>query len=82
MDGDITISSSLADSSELIIFQLKIAERWYDRGNRISDIFAKFFFYFTGFNALYFLWKEIDNINGGEKKHIENLLRKFGIDKS
>lgn len=62
---------------ELIIFQLSLAERWLKRGNQATDIFSKFFFYFTGFNALYFLWKKIDNIKEGEGKQIENLLNKF-----
>jgi len=63
---------------DLIRFQLNIAERWLKRGNETDDIFAKFFFYFTGFNALYFLWKKIDGLDqANEGKHIKNLLKKF-----
>jgi len=63
---------------DLIRFQLYIADRWLERGNKTEDTFAKFFFYFTGFNALYFLWRKIDNLDqANEGKHIENLLNKF-----
>jgi len=63
---------------DLIKFQLNIAERWLQRGNKTEDVFAKFFFYFTGFNALYFLWRKINNLDEtNEGKHIENLLSKF-----
>jgi len=62
---------------DLIKYQLKIAESWLSKGDQTNDDFAKFFFYFTGFNALYFLWKKIDNINHIEKNHIDNLLKKF-----
>ncbi|MFH1596995.1 MAG: hypothetical protein ABIG94_11635 [Pseudomonadota bacterium] len=77
MDGNIPIINSLNMWRELINFQLNIAERWYRRGNEVNDIFAKFFFYFTGFNSLYSLWKKIDGISQGEGKQIENLLKKF-----
>lgn len=63
---------------DLIRFQLSISKRWLKRGNETEDIFAKFFFYFTGFNALYFLYRKIDNLDHtNEGKHIENLLKKF-----
>lgn len=59
-------------------FQLTIADRWLERGNQTEDIFAKFFYYFTGFNAIYFLWRKIDDLGEtNEGRHIENLLRKF-----
>ena len=67
------------------MFQLNIAQRWYDRGNRIDDPFAKFFFYFSGFNALYFLWTKVDDFKNeqgktpNETKQIQHLLCKFGI---
>lgn len=68
---------------DLIRFQLNVAERWLKRGNEAKDIFAKFFFYFTGFNALYFLWRKIDNLDHtNEGKHIENLLKKFDEEKA
>ena len=63
---------------DLIQFQLTIAERWLRRGTKIEDIFAKFFFYFAGFNAVYFLWRKIDGLDQtNEGRHIENLLKKF-----
>jgi hypothetical protein len=40
---------------ELAIFQCKAAGRWLKRGRESKDIFAQFFFYFAGLNALYFL---------------------------
>ena len=68
---------------DLIKFQLNIAQRWLDKGNEAKDIFAKFFFYFVGFNALYFLWSEIDKVGGkNEGKYIENLLKKFDKEKA
>jgi hypothetical protein len=68
---------------DLIRFQLNIAERWLKRGDESKDIFSRFFFYFTGLNALYFLWRKIDNLDQtSEGKHIENLLTKFGEQKA
>ncbi|MEQ8191443.1 MAG: hypothetical protein ABRQ39_25990 [Candidatus Eremiobacterota bacterium] len=71
--------------------QRHIAEQWLHKGNITDEknddtiIFARFFFYFTGFNAMYFLYKEIDNLDGRytppkkcpEYKQIEHLLDKF-----
>ncbi len=63
--------------------QLAIARRWLQRGQETKDRFAKFFFYFTGLNALYFLWKEVDELElepskpVNEGKQIENLIRKL-----
>ncbi|MDO9513025.1 MAG: hypothetical protein Q7J59_00245, partial [Elusimicrobiota bacterium] len=60
---------------ELRRFQINIAKRWLKRANVIEDIFAKFFFCFAGFNALYFLWRKIDKLDKApEWRHIENLL--------
>jgi hypothetical protein len=73
----------LGSWDDLVRFQLVIAERWLERGNKAKDTFAKFSFYFTGFNAIYFLWRKIDNLDyvsegkHSEGKHIENLLNKF-----
>jgi len=70
-------------SKDLIRYQFKVAERWFERGQSSSDKFAKFFFYFSGFNALYFLWGII-----GKKSHereykiIEYFLRRFGSRKA
>lgn len=70
---------------ELAEFQLHIAERWRDRGMRTEDPFARFFFYFTGMNALYFLWSKADRIRSrtqdqppNEVRQIEHLLSKAG----
>ena len=64
---------------DFIRFQNKIAERWFKRGNEAIDPFSKFFFFFSGFNALYFLWKKVDGVDeGAEGKQIEHLLNKFG----
>lgn len=77
-------NNSLWKWEDLIRFQLEIAERWLGRSKKSEDKFAKFFFYFSGFNALYFLWREVDDLKNekGEKpnepKQIEHLLRKFG----
>jgi hypothetical protein len=71
--------------SELAEFQLQIAERWRDRGARTEDPFARFFFYFAGVNALYYLWSKVDDVRRGEQdrppnevKQIEHLLSKAG----
>jgi hypothetical protein len=67
----------------LATFQVNIARRWLDRGHSSGDVFAKFFFYFAGFNALYFLWGRVDDVRNqqgqpaGEEKQVENLVRKF-----
>jgi hypothetical protein len=71
-------TSNIQRWADLIRFQLSIAETWLERGKKMDDVFAKFFFYFSGFNAIYFLWRKIDNIDQtNEGKHIENLLKKF-----
>lgn len=64
---------------DLIEYQLKIAQRWQKRGNEIEeDVFAKFFFYFAGFNAIYFLWSIIDRRSQHEEEdHIKNILEKI-----
>lgn len=69
---------------ELAHFQLRIAEQWFERGEKTRDVFAKFFFFYTAFNALFFLWKEVDEVGRGESnepretKQIENLLGRLG----
>lgn len=63
---------------ELIVFQTNIARRWLKRGKQAQDVFAKFFFYFSGFNALYFLLRKIDQLKDtNEKLHISNLLARI-----
>ncbi len=77
------LDTSLWKWNDLIRFQLNIAERWLKRGRKSKDKFAKFFFHFSGFNALYYLWTEVDDLKNemgrrpNEPKQIENLLRKF-----
>src|SRR3970040_2304520 len=64
-------------------FQCNIAKRWKQRGDHSPDLFSKFFFYFAGFNALYFLWGKIDDVRNqqgqpaGKEKQIHNLMGKF-----
>jgi len=57
-------------------FQLKVAERWLERAEKSLDDYAKFLFYFSGFNALFYLWSKIDRVEG-DSKEINNLLLKF-----
>jgi hypothetical protein len=68
---------------DLAEFQLHLAERWLDRGAKSMDAYARFFFYFAGINALYYLWSKVDNVRGrapdqppNEAKQIEHLLGK------
>ncbi len=69
--------------NDLISFQTNIAKRWLSKGKASEDTFAKFFFYFSGFNALYFLEAVIDDLKDdkgkrvSEVKQIAHLLRKF-----
>ncbi|MDA2919344.1 hypothetical protein MYX76_07630 [Desulfobacterota bacterium AH_259_B03_O07] len=68
---------------DLVRFQIDISKRWLKRGREAEDVFTKFFFFFAGFNALYFLWGKMDELKNregdpaGEVKQIENLLGKF-----
>jgi hypothetical protein len=63
---------------DMIRFQHNIAERWLERGNKVKDIFSRFFFYFSGFNSIYFLWNKIDGLGEpNEGKQIEHLLSKL-----
>jgi len=62
---------------DLARLQLAIARRWLRRGDETTDEFAKFFFHFSGFNALYFRWREIEGIGKlPEREHITNLLKR------
>lgn len=73
---------------ELMLFQLNISERWHKRGNESTDPFAQFFFYFAGFNALYFLWSRIDDIKNeqgqpaGEGRQISHLMQRLSDQKA
>lgn len=63
---------------DFIRYQFEIAKRWKDRSEITTDKFAKCFFSFSGFNALYFLWGVIDKkSHEPEYKIIEYFLRKF-----
>ena len=73
-------------SGPLAIFQLNVARRWYRRGTGTDDTFAQFFFFYTGLNALYFLWAKLDRLTNergelpNEGKQIEHLVGKIGED--
>lgn len=62
---------------ELVDFQLRAARVWRDRGALASDDYAKFFFYFSGFNALFFLWGRIDNVKRRDSEELNHILDKF-----
>lgn len=80
--GGDKIRNNLWDFEDFIRYQLEIAERWLQKWNETKDIFAKFFFHFAGFNALYFLWKKIEPpIQRGQENDIENLIRHFDGEK-
>ncbi len=78
----------LYDIDDFIRNQVDIAERWLKRGDMTRDGYAKFFFYFAGFNALYFLWGKVNKvtkINGSipsQQDIIENILGQFGDEKA
>lgn len=68
---------------DLAEFQLHVAERWRDRGATSADAYARFFFYFAGINALYYLWSKVDDVRvrapekpPNELGQIEHLLSK------
>lgn len=73
---------------DLANLQLGIADRWLERGEEVKDPFARFFFYFAGFNAIYFFWSQIERRAGsasgsnGEGKQIRALLQKFQEEKA
>lgn len=57
-------------------FQTEIAESWLKRGKDSQDPFARFFFFFSAFNALYFYWRVRDRKSGMEVDDVVNLLKK------
>jgi hypothetical protein len=77
----VEISLSSANSlvgNDLIRYQLKIAKRWQKKGRKSKNVFAKFLFYYMGFNALYFIIEKTNNRkNQKEINYVENLLRKI-----
>lgn len=76
--------SKIARCAPLLGFQKKIAGRWLRRAQGFDDPFVKFFFCFSGFNALYFAWAKADDLRNrkgeeaGEGLQIRNLLEKLG----
>ncbi|HEX2986935.1 MAG TPA: hypothetical protein VHS06_02035 [Chloroflexota bacterium] len=83
------VSASAIGYRDLIVFQLNNADHWLSRGQSSDDSFAQFFFYFAGFNALYFLWKIVDNLDARregrrtpEIEQIDNLLSKLNDDEA
>lgn len=56
-----------------------MARRWLDRGNDIGDSAARFLFYFTGFNALFYPWMVVDEVEGHDGKKIRNLVLRLDV---
>lgn len=84
MVGESQNKNYLWNCKRLLEFQVKIAQRWQKLGNETKKnetrggIFAQFFFYFAGFNAIYFLWRIIYNLDPyREANHIKELLEKI-----
>lgn len=79
---------AIAHCRTLLIFQTNVADRWYRRAERFDDPFVKFFFYFSGFNALYFAWAKADDLKNsqgneaGENLQIKNLLEKLSSEEA
>jgi len=71
---------------DLSEFQINTAELWLKRGREANDKFAKFFFFFAGLNALYFLWAKVDNLRNskgdpaGDGLQLQKLIEKFEND--
>lgn len=78
MEDDRLPAASLARYWDLLDFQTNIASRWLKRGTQIDDPFAKFLFFFAGFNAIYFLWTVIDDVDKGEGHQIRNVVDRLG----
>ncbi|MCZ7357897.1 MAG: hypothetical protein O8C66_03915 [Candidatus Methanoperedens sp.] len=74
--------ASLWGVDDFIRNQHNIAERWLRKGNETEDIYSKFFFYFAGFNAIYFQWGVINKIDGSQQEKIQNLLEQLGDSKA
>ncbi len=76
-------TNASANCARLLQYQKQIAHRWYRRAQDFDDLFVRFFFYFSGFNALYFAWAKADDLKNDEGRmvreelQIDNLLRKF-----
>lgn len=59
-------TNASANCARLLWFQKSIAHRWYSRAQGFDDQFVRFFFYFSGFNALYFAWAKADDLRNNE----------------
>jgi hypothetical protein len=75
-------------TARLLRFQKNIAHRWHARAQGFDHQFVRFFFYFSGFNALYFAWAKADDLRNsrgneaGEGLQIDNLLRKLSSEEA
>jgi hypothetical protein len=49
------------------------------RGREVKDHFSKFFFFFAGFNALYFLCGEQESVSEKDWEKITRLLKKYSV---
>lgn len=82
------LSSGIGRCAPLLEFQRNIARRWHQRAQGFDDHFVRFFFYFSGFNALYFAWAKADDLRNregrvaGEGLLIDNLLRKLSAEEA
>jgi hypothetical protein len=74
---------SREECRDLLEFQLDVAERWCEKAKQAEDVFARFFFLYTAFNALYFAWAKANNLKNdrgeepGEHLQIKHLLQKI-----
>jgi len=59
-------------------YQIGIARSWLKRGQATNDPFAKFMFFFAGFNALYFLVRLEERAQGNEMEDVTRLVRRLG----
>ncbi|MFA5083309.1 MAG: hypothetical protein WC474_12230 [Hydrogenophilaceae bacterium] len=70
-------SRSVIDCRNLLTDQLMIAKSWQEKAASTQDVFARFFFLYTAFNALYFAWAKAGRQGNDEKQQIEYLLKKL-----
>lgn len=58
-----------------LCYRRNIARRWHSRAVCSNDLFAKFFFCFSGFIALYFVWAKADNLRNSEIREASEVLQ-------
>src|SRR6266852_8595763 len=58
-------------------FQLGVATKWIDVAASERTSIFQFVAYFAAFNALYWLWGEVDGRPPSEKERITNLVGKL-----